>query len=56
MSIFQSINFKIFSKGPLVVLDNILDFKIHNYICVLSAHGFSLALIDSNFNNALMHY
>lgn len=53
MNIFKSINFKIFTNGPLNAIETILNFKKHSYICVLASHGFSLALFDLNFNNAL---
>ena len=53
MSVFKSINFKIFTKGPLVAIDVILNFKKNSYICVLASHGFSLALVNFDFNNAL---
>ena len=54
-SLSKEINFKIYDKGPHVIVSEIIKSYLgcSNYICVVPVHGLSLSLQKKNFNFAL---
>lgn len=54
--IYKKIRFKIYTQGPRNAVNYISNYLItqKGYVCVLSVHGFSISLVNINFNKILM--